>query len=186
MRAFAAIEIPENIRDRIGKYQDNLRSAFPERSLKWVGTDKLHVTLRFFQSIDSRQAQNVIDALGMAATACTSFEMTISGSGTFPNSKKPRVLWLGIDVLPVLKRLKSSIDQHLEEQGFEPETRTFRPHLTIARSKNPSKARRLADLHLSQEFKPAGFKVSRVVLMESVLKPAGSEYSLIEAFDLSG
>src|SRR5205807_9577361 len=73
-------------------------------------------------------------AAGEALREGAPFEVALSGAGAFPNTARPRVLWLGVTdgALPLLQateRLRTA----LRQRGFTLEERSFRPHLTFAR-----------------------------------------------------
>lgn len=159
---------------------------FPDAGAKWVDPEKMHLTVRFFGNVDPEKLKAVTDAHSCVSAAISPFDLAAEGAGVFPGANRPRVLWIGISSPDPLIQLKSEIDSVLEDKGFEREERTYHPHLTVARLKNSLKARDLAEEHLSLKFEPVFFKVTRIVVIESVLKPTGSEYSLIKSFELSG
>jgi 2'-5' RNA ligase len=95
-------------------------------------------------------------------------------------------LWLGIDDDGNTLRLRQRLDEILKINGIEPEARGFRPHLTIARSKDPNAIRELARKHLSTQFGPVEFEAARVTIYESLLRPTGPEYSVIHSIEMTG
>ena len=106
------------------------------------------------------------------------FEITVEGTGCFPAAKSPRVLWVGLTPLPEeLRRLHSNIEAELEREGFAREVRRFAPHLTIARVRDPFKARPTVEALLAAGFATATFRASEVIVMRSDLHPSGSIYT---------
>jgi 2'-5' RNA ligase len=93
------------------------------------------------------------------------------------------VLWCGVQATPNLAELAAAVEQALEPLGFARETRTFSPHLTLARLE-PGDAledlARAADALKSYDFGSA--RESEFHLFESVLKPSGAQYSKLAAF----
>lgn len=183
-RIFAALEIPDRVQSLISEFTGILAKRFPDAGAKWVDAEKIHLTIRFFGGIDDSQLASVREVVRTAVRNHNTFKLTVEGTGVFPGSKRPRVLWVGLLVSSELEVLKHELDTALLAEGFDMETWAFRPHLTVARLRDPSKARRLAAEFLEKEFEPAAFEVRRLCLFQSLLKPTGSEYVLIDAAEL--
>jgi 2'-5' RNA ligase len=97
--------------------------------------------------------------------------------GVFRSLNNPRVIWLGIEPMPVLQGLKEKIDKDLRSAGFEIERREFKPHLTLGRIKsleNRSGLDKLIRENQGRIFMSG--KIKELVLFESKLKPEGPEY----------
>jgi 2'-5' RNA ligase len=71
------------------------------------------------------------------------------------------------------------LEEECAKEGFDREERAFRPHLTIARLRKPEGAKRLADAHLKQEFKPARIDLTELIVFRSELSSKGSTYTAI-------
>ncbi|HUF04110.1 MAG TPA: RNA 2',3'-cyclic phosphodiesterase [Aridibacter sp.] len=183
-RVFSAIELPADARSTVEAYARRLAEEYPESKAKWLPADRLHLTVRFFGNVDERALKVINDAHKRLAAVHSRFRIAIDGTGVFPSARRPKVLWLGVSGAEELAGLKVQIDDELASVGFDHEARGFRPHLTIARLKDPPKARELARRHLSQKFEPVVFSAARIVVLESVQKPTGPEYSLIESAEL--
>ncbi|MCO6509320.1 MAG: RNA 2',3'-cyclic phosphodiesterase [Aridibacter famidurans] len=179
-RVFSAIELSENVRSSVEDYSGNLARRFPQVPAKWSRTGKLHLTLRFFGNVEEAGLEAITDAHKALAAAFSPFRLSIEGTGVFPNLRRPRVLWLGVSGAETLGSFRSGVDEELAAAGIEPEEREFRPHLTIARLKGGPGAGSLAKHHLSQDFEPVDLNVARIVIFESVLKPTGSKYTVLE------
>lgn len=183
-RVFSAIELSESVRDSVKTYAGNLAREFPEAPARWSSVEKLHLTLRFFGNVEEPALKVIIDAYKRIAAVSSPFRLVIEGTGVFPAVRRPKVLWLGVSGAETLGSFRSGVDEELAAAGFEQEKREFRPHLTIARLKGGPGAGCLAGRHLSLEFEPVELSVSRIVVFESVMKPTGSEYSVIESAGL--
>lgn len=183
-RVFSAIELPKDAQSLVEAYSARLAKEFPEARARWSKTEKIHLTVRFFGNVDDLALKEIVDAYKKRSAVFSPLRLSVEGTGVFPGPRRPKVLWLGVSGAKKLALLKSKIDDELAAAGFGPEERDFKPHLTIARLKDPPKARELAQRHLSLEFEPVRFNATRIVLLESVLKPTGPEYSLIESADL--
>jgi 2'-5' RNA ligase len=177
-RLFTGIEIPEEQREELTR----LRLPLPGNS-RWIETENLHLTLRFAGDIDNAQAREFADRL--AGIMVDAFEMRLSGLGAF-GGNEPRSIWAGIDAGPELETLARACERAAREAGLAPETRTFKPHVTVARLKHAS-ARDIARvLGRIGAFRGRPFPVSRFVLFSSRPKLGGGPYVVEEAFPLRG
>jgi 2'-5' RNA ligase len=105
------------------------------------------------------------------------------GLGFFPNEKRPRVFWAGIDASPNLKTLAADLERAMEKLGIPREQRPFSPHLTLARFEPPGlpeKLRSAIQENAAREF--GSFRTNQCHLIESKLKPSGAEYTTLESF----
>lgn len=90
----------------------------------------LHLTLRFLGEL-SPEALLATASVGGALQA-RGFSLCIDRAGWFPRA---RVLWCAPSQAPdALFDLVTRLEQALVAHGFPPETRPFRPHLTLARN----------------------------------------------------
>jgi 2'-5' RNA ligase len=146
----------------------------------WEREEKLHLTLKFFGDTEESRVERLTDALKRAASLINPFELSLQGTGAFPPSGLPRVLWLGVtDASGQLDRLHKRVEDECAPLGFARERKPFRPHLTIARLRSPEGAKRLASLHKALKFEAGSFGVAEIVLIKSELLPQGSRHTAI-------
>jgi 2'-5' RNA ligase len=177
-RLFIAIDISEEARSAARVYIEPLRNKFPSPPVKWEAPENLHLTLKFLGSTDNEFVDRVADLVRHSTNGIEPFEIDISGTGVFPSAKNPRILWLGVnEPSGTMKYLAELIDQECSALGFEKERRTFKPHLTIARIRDPRGAANLGREHTSRTFGPIKFTCNEIVLYESKLGRGGSVYS---------
>lgn len=176
-RLFAGIELPEEVQDQIS----DLETPIP--GVRWIEADALHLTLRFAGDIDNATARELADEL--ARIEIRAFEMRLKGLGTF-GGKDPRTLWAGVEAGAELEALARACERAARNAGLPPEPRTFKPHVTIARLKNPriEPLARLLSRHGA--FQSAPFMVGRFVLYSSRPQVGGGPYVVEEAFMLEG
>ncbi|HEV8074976.1 MAG TPA: RNA 2',3'-cyclic phosphodiesterase [Candidatus Acidoferrum sp.] len=180
MRLFIAIEIPENIRTGFASLLKEFRAIAPQ--VKWVRAENLHVTLKFLGETDSAKLgalQNVLSTVRSPDPVSLEFR----GLGFFPNDKRPRVFWAGMEASANLKSLAADVDQAVHQLGFSREERPYAPHLTLARIPLPDLPSIL--LQLVKEKSSLSFGSIRTTefrLIESKLKPAGAEYTTVRTF----
>lgn len=180
VRLFIAIEIPENIRTGFASLLKEFRSIAPQ--LKWVRAENLHVTLKFLGETDSTKLaalQNVLTAVRSPGPV----DLEFRGLGFFPNEKRPRVFWAGMEASPNLKSLAADIDHATHRLGFPLEERPFTPHLTLARFPLPGVPPQLLHARNDKSRQPFGSLGAREFhLIESKLKPTGAEYTTLRTF----
>ena len=185
MRCFIAIDLSEDIKAEIGRQQAALRAALARASsrdqkINWTRPGGIHLTLKFLGETD--RANQVIEAL-QGIGPLEKFSVEVKGFGFFPDARRPRVLWTGIDAPPALGELASRVETAMEKMGFPPEGRAFAPHLTLARFKSPGSEPALeAFIEQHGELSLGRFEVSEFFLFESKLSPRGAEYRKVARF----
>jgi len=180
MRAFIAIDLPESIRAELRRKQASFRSVCPEA--RWTQPQGIHLTLKFLGEISDRQVREVCEGLKKLARI-ESFTIGLKGFGFFPDARRPRVFWAGVDAPPNLLQLAEQVEEAMAKIGFAREERAFRPHLTLARFRVPQAQPALQALLSQQGEQDLGkFEVSEFFLFESKLSPQGAEYRKVERF----
>src|SRR5215468_8562776 len=129
MRLFIALDIADDIRQRIGRFLAGVSGFSPEA--RWVRLESLHITLKFIGEKPPELVSSLQDRLSNVSVP--SFAVTFSGTGFFPTPKSARVFWIGIQAPPELQKLAAAIDDATSQFGIPKEERTFSPHLTLAR-----------------------------------------------------
>jgi RNA 2',3'-cyclic 3'-phosphodiesterase len=180
LRLFCAVELSAEARARAVEHIARLRERLPQARVSWERAEKLHLTLKFFGDVEQGRAQALSEALESAANLGTPFPLHLAGAGAFPPHGAPRVLWLGLsDETGSFARLHQAVERECAAAGFKREERPFHPHLTIARLRQPTGARALAELHRELGFAALELKVNEIVLMRSELDPRGSRYTTL-------
>jgi 2'-5' RNA ligase len=131
VRLFFAIELSDAVRLALDHAVAPLRAAEP--ALAWVGATKLHLTMKFLGDVDEVGAERLSAAADAVAARHRPFEMTLGGVGAFPNFRRARVVWIGVEGDPRLELLHHDLELACGAAGFEVEGRPFRPHITLAR-----------------------------------------------------
>jgi 2'-5' RNA ligase len=188
IRSFIAIELPEEIRQALAELRARLQAGKPP-SVKWVDPHSIHLTLKFLGSIAADKTGDITGAMEAAACDITPFSLEVKGVGVFPNFKRVRVVWVGVEGnISQLKLLQQRIESNLVPLGFARETRPFTPHLTLARVRekaSPSEQQNFGQVIASASFETAHhFTVDRINLMRSQLTPEGAIYSQIKTVNL--
>jgi 2'-5' RNA ligase len=180
MRAFIAIDLPESIRAELRRKQASFRSTSPE--VRWTRPEGTHLTLKFLGEISDAQVREVSESLKNLGRF-ESFAVGLKGFGFFPDARRPRVFWVGVEAPAGLSRLAAQVEEAMQRIGFPREERAFRPHLTMARFRVPQPQPALQALLTQQGEQELGnFEVSEFFLFESRLSPQGAEYRKVERF----
>lgn len=183
MRTFIAVKLPSEVKEKIEKTVDPFRKLGLD--ISWVKPKNLHLTLKFLGDVDEKRIQDVILALEHALKEREKLTMSLRDFGVFPDFKKPRVIWIGIEKgKEDLIRIQDEIQEELFKVGFSKEERGFSPHLTIARVKSPRGIEKLTGQIKDVNFESEEIRVEEVILMKSQLHPQGAIYTPIRTFTL--
>jgi len=178
LRLFVATEVPEHVRAAVAGVVAPLRERFPKA--RWVPGQNQHVTLKFLGSTYPRLVDWVSATVGEAVSRHDAFAARVVGLGAFPNARRARVLWAGLDDAgSAFARLAGDLDEALSKE-FAPEKRAFTPHLTVARFDPP-----VAVDPDEIAFESEPFEVGRVVLFRSHLRRPAPVYEPLGTFQLS-
>jgi 2'-5' RNA ligase len=183
MRAFVALDIPESVRASLAALVAKLRAVCATG--RWVRIEGLHVTLKFIGEISPEKAGAIMTALAILPSG-DPIPINFRGLGFFPNVRRPRVLWAGIEADSELAALAAAVEAALDPLGIAREERAFSPHLTLARFDTP---RGLDALHAAVEkagLLEFGSTIAKDFhLYQSVLKPGGAEYTRLATFSFA-
>jgi RNA 2',3'-cyclic 3'-phosphodiesterase len=185
VRLFVALQIPDSIRNDYAGLIDELRRFDAKTSAKkpkWVRPENLHVTLKFIGHTDPAKLESICAALADVRSP-REIRLHFRGVGFFPNAKRPRVAWGGMEASENLAPLAHDVDRQIATLGFPAEERAFTPHLTLARLDPPVIAPELQaaiEKHAARDF--GELHSSEFHLIESKLKPTGAEYTTLQSF----
>jgi RNA 2',3'-cyclic 3'-phosphodiesterase len=179
VRLFIALDIPEDVRERLANLVAGLRAAARAR---WTRVEGLHVTLKFIGEASEEKAEEIRGALAAIRTG-KAIEMSFRGVGFFPNPRHPRVFWTGIEAGEELAALAEEIEARLVPLSIPAESRPFHAHLTLARFDSPQAAP--AFIRALEGLGPFEFgrgSSSEFYLYRSQLKRGGAEYERLASF----
>jgi 2'-5' RNA ligase len=183
IRAFLAVDPPQEIFNGIIKIQERLRKAI-QGDIRWVRPEGIHLTLKFFGYVYESDIENISRVVKDGVANMKALLLNVRNLGAFPSVNRPRVLWLGIDGdTNALISLQVEIDAGFQEYGFKKEDRPFRPHLTLARIKEPKGLIGLAEaVKKNEDYIAGSFTVTGLTLFKSDLKPTGAIYTKLAHF----
>ncbi|NHJ01521.1 MAG: RNA 2',3'-cyclic phosphodiesterase [Candidatus Heimdallarchaeota archaeon] len=185
VRAFICVEITDKeVLTVIGNIITQLKRI---QGVKPVKPNQMHLTLKFLDEITEKQIHQIKEILN--SWQDEKFELSLEGIGCFPSLKRIRVIWIGIkEGKDTLIRFATKIDSELGKIGFPRETRSFTPHLTLARIKYLKNHDKQGLIRLIQEFEQinAGKQIiQKIILMKSTLTPSGAIYEVLHSVSLS-
>jgi len=181
LRAFIAVEIPPEVHQAIEVKTAPIRAALNKSLVRWVPTSNIHLTLKFLGDVSPANVEMLAQMLNVEVGQHQPFEMAFEGLGAFPNSKRPRVIWIGIQAPAGLEALQHGIEAATATLGYPPEKRPFSPHLTIGRVKQKVGSAGMQKIRSALEETRVGSlgsaQVTSVHLFKSDLKPTGAVYT---------
>jgi len=189
VRTFIAIELTPAILKRIGDLQARLKEDVPHGLVRWTRPGGIHLTLKFLGEVPVTQVDAIAEAMREACTPYASFSFAVGGLGCFPNPRRPRVIWVGVDEASgVLARLQRDVERAIKPLGYPPERRGFSPHLTLGRVKGRDRdALQALGTYVSRaQVRVGEMRATSVSLMRSDLLPGGAVYTELATAPLSG
>ncbi len=173
IRTFIAVSLPDAAAKELELFLNSLK---PQAHLRWVKASQMHITLRFLGEQTWEMLEKVRNAL--SSLQFCPFEIELSYAGAFPNFHCPRVLWIsGQKGMKELTSLAESVNKSLVDIGLPHEKRSFKPHLTLARTKgNPLPPELITALQHAPTLR---WHCKSFDLMRSNLTPRGPVYAKI-------
>jgi len=183
IRAFIAINLSQEILERIEQMSLELRSRLEGVPVRWVSADNIHLTLKFLGNVSTTNLEMLKEIMGKVVSNHHECDISIGGIGAFPKPHNPRVIWVGMEVPQELVSLQHNIEIETARLGYSREHRPFSAHLTFGRvSRNASSQDVRAIAEILDSYK-VGFlgatRITSVYLYRSDLKPDGAVYTPI-------
>lgn len=189
LRAFIAIEIPEEIKKQITSQMAGLRQILG-RSVRWVNPEKIHLTLKFLGDISPANIDFLSNALKTELRQFLPFELSADNLGAFPSLRRPRIIWIGLSTPADLTRLHHQLETVTARLGYTSDNKPFSPHLTIGRIREQLSSDETQTLRSALENSRVGplgkFGVQSVHIFQSELKPGGPVYTCLSTAVLGG
>jgi 2'-5' RNA ligase len=180
MRLFVGLALNEEAKQRLERLSLRLRA--PEDGLRWTSAEQWHITLVFLGTMGDKERGVLSRELGRIHAAAAA--VRIEGLGTFDRTG---ILYAAVEVSPELLDLQQRAEEVVRASGLEVEDRAYRPHITLARSRNRGGTRVLQRLKQTVEKQKLRVEwvANEMLLYESQLSPSGSRYLVRERFALS-
>jgi 2'-5' RNA ligase len=194
IRAFVAAMLPADVQEALVLIARDLAATrgLGERTLRWVRPEGLHLTFHFESALPIKKVDDVLRAMKRAADRLTPIDLRARGIGAFPNVRRPRVVWAGVEGdLEALSRLARGVEREMKAIGLRPD-KPFKPHLTLGRVRDGVSGAGLEAL--SEALISFGttvptasnFTVNQLTFVQSTLDPSGSIYNYLGTAELAG
>ena len=190
MRAFFAVDLPDDLAPRVADAQAALGDA---AGLALVDPEQTHVTLKFLGDIaedndDTTPTLDDVIAAGKQAVETANvdpFECAVEGFGVFPSLDYISVVWAGVDAGSAeLTALHEALEVETTALGVDPENHAFTPNVTLARM-NDARGKELVQEAVRERDPEIGrFEVDAVRLVSSTLTSDGPAYETVASFGL--
>jgi 2'-5' RNA ligase len=167
IRLFTALEIPDEVAEKIAPLQRGLDGA------RWIERPDLHITLRFAGDIPNDVADDFAAALDEIPVE--PFEVELDGLGEF-GGKRPHTLYVGVKPSEALLVLQARHESAARRAGLKPETRNYTPHITIARMSRVETSTVYDFIAAHSPFVAPVFTVSHFTLFSARASTGGGPY----------
>jgi 2'-5' RNA ligase len=188
LRAFIAIEVPVEMQRAIADSTAALKSALPKTLIRWVAPQNVHLTLKFLGDVSPAALEKLAERLKVEVPSHGMFSISAGGLGAFPNPRRPRVIWIGLEIPPDLETLRRALETVAARLGYPAEERPFSAHLTIGRVGQNLSASDMQRIRSTLESTRVGtlgtFRVEAVHIFKSDLLPGGSVYTHLYALPM--
>lgn len=175
IRTFIAATLAQSVIEEIAKVRSALQEA--KGDIRWTRSESLHLTLKFLGDISRNQVEPILAVLQNVVRERTPLQIIAQGLGAFPNLRRPRVLWVGLQGQG-LTELSEALETALMPLDFPPEDREFTPHLTLGRVRSPRGWERVLAILKAYEDTHFGESiVTQLTLYQSHLQPDGAVYT---------
>ncbi len=180
LRAFIAVELPAELQQKIHKATANFRRGI-DPLVRWTAAENMHLTLKFLGDVSQPNVEFLIQMLRSQAELVNPFIIQLTGLGSFPGPKRPRVIYIGIQAPAALGALQREIESASRRLGYEAEERPFSPHLTLGRVRQNISASDQQNIRRAIEGTQVDVlgsaSINSVHLYKSELRPSGSVYT---------
>lgn len=169
IRCFLGVPVDATFTARLQPLLADLQLQPWARSLRWVESSNLHLTLAFLGDQPLELIQSLQRELLAPLAALPRFQLQSHCLSTFPDAKSA-IVALEFHSCSELQKLKDVLDEALLRQGLAPDPRPLRPHLTLARG------RRGQRLPLQPQPCTLTLPLQEMILFQSVPGTAGNDY----------
>jgi len=174
-RLFVAIDLPDELRQVLQTWPPT-----GVRGIRCTPSEQMHLTLHF---LGECARQPIVEAL--SRVVAESFPLQLKGVGKFGAANCGVILWAGVEPQSALTKLHAALADTLSKTGYQPESRPYHPHITLARCQ-PHALRQAVDdflrAHDAESLPP--FVATEFALYSSELTPRGPVHAREQAFAL--
>jgi RNA 2',3'-cyclic 3'-phosphodiesterase len=178
IRTFIALPLPDTIKQALQEAALTLKRSIDAR---WVRPEAMHFTLKFLGNIEEGLIEPISQGLDALCADYPVLDFCLDALGAFPNHKKARVIWVSLaGAAREVVSLAEQVDRLCARFGIAPESRSFRPHITLGRLKTPTM------VELESKIPGLAFRVEEAVFFRSELMREGPRYTALHRSRLGG
>ncbi|MBS3908927.1 MAG: RNA 2',3'-cyclic phosphodiesterase [Actinobacteria bacterium] len=175
-RIFIGLDLPGRLKSELFEVSEQLKATI--EGARWVARDNIHLTLKFLGSVPEEQSAEIETALRAKAAGFERFSFECGALGAFPNQKRARVLWVGVERGGrEFVELSTLVEDALAPLGFTRDDKPFTPHITLARLNPPKPVEQALKTVPEAPYRGRNIPVEGITIFQSHLKPAGVEYA---------
>lgn len=184
-RVFIAINLNKEIKKYLSNIQEDIINYNSSQlKMKTVERRNLHISIKFLGDLNRLEIEKISRALQKLSSKYKPFRINLSKRvGIFPNTKKPRVIWIGVEKgNSEVEKIYHDIERELQSELFYHNDKKFTTHITLGRVKYIKYPNNLIEFMKKIDFKDISQMVNSVELMESNLTTKGPIYGVISEF----
>ena len=182
MNTFFAIELGEDAKKTVAALSDEWKRRIGGRAaLRWTAPADYHLTLKFLGDVSNEKLPPLVETASLIASRTKPVGVRAAPAGIFSSYQRARVLWAGALPEPPLTALALELDRACARLGFPAETRSFRPHITIARCE-PQTIPLAPVGPLFEAFLANRFVLMQSTSREELQSEGGSRYNIVQTF----
>ena len=172
LRTFIAVEPESDIQQKLAAIAQNFNHIPWAKRIRWLPANNIHITMRFLGSIDPTLVETLSSQIEQVLNDFQAFAVTLTVPHLFPSAKRGRIIAALTHADEKLHELSSQIESVVVAAGMPAETRRFRGHITIGRSRTVIKNSEL----FTHAQETLTMDVNKVIFYQSILEKTGAQY----------
>ena len=184
MRLFIASTFPPEVIRALAEQVSRVRPKLPQGS--WVKPESQHLTYAFLGEQDESIVAKLDPLMKRELAPIEKFDATLHGCGFFPNPRRARVGWVGVNPAEAFSETAAAVRRAVTDAGVELDRADFRPHLTLVRIRDSWPPACIETFQTAlKNFQSQPFPVESVTLYSSKLNPQGAVHTALKQFTLA-
>ena len=184
LRLFLAIPVPETVKAKLRRLQQELQPLLPPQAVRWARPEQFHLTLKFLGNVPAENVEALSKAAREVCSATPPLRLRAEGTGLFPNDISPRVFWVEIKsedgrLQLFQQQLEAAVERFAEKQ----EAKKFASHVTLARLdrlRRDAVEKFMMRARMDKRF--GEWTAKEIELVQSQLMPTGALYAILDTF----
>lgn len=189
IRAFIALDLSDELYQQLEALSKDLKKRLPDVPIRWVPVENVHLTLKFLGDVSLSNLEILKKMLETEVRTYQPFVISVGGLGAFPSTRRPRVIWTGVEAPAELAHMQRGIEAQTTRLGYAADTRSFSPHLTLGRVSRNANSNEVREVSEVLDGHKVGFlgvtRIQEVHLYRSDLQPGGAVYTRLFSAPLS-